>query len=445
VRGAFAIIACVALGLAIGAAPPPVDDFNWGYVPHFNWQYALLAAGSAGLVIGVVRDAWSISNSRSEIVASSQFNFALRWAVAWRLVVAVVIAACLSIKIILARKFWSLPESDLYFYDDVVTGYVWWLGLLIALGSAINRPSDVKPRPRGAWLDIVAMCLAAALLLSIVIDLAMIHYLVHVACAGVDAALHHSESRYGLRDVADETRFFTLGALAVGALIGGCALISYLVTKAVQSNWLKRAATLTALLLLGYAVAYVVWFYRMGMPMAAPELAVAGLCSSWFLRLGGITLAIMAVSVGAYRLTLVGDLPRSAPIFISGNKSEAFAVAPVFILLAAISYLAESLHYHNSFGGGFGFINGLGAGSIWESIGALTYQPTTYFMLALLTFSLRCLWRRWRRGPANIQIEELDPRRFARCWLTIAALTILTVPTIGAFGFAFWLGPWYRW
>lgn len=402
----MAITLCVALGLVIGAAPPPEEQDPWdfGYIPQFNWHFALLAAGSAGIVMGVLHDAWAILRFCSPLGASDNDQFARRWAILWRMLVAAAIVSSLTLKILISRQFWSPPESDMFFYDDVLTGYVWWFGLLIALGSAVNYSHSGLARPRRAWIEMLVWVGAATLIISMAVDLSMIPFLVHLACAGVDASLTHVGGRYGLHTVADQTHFAMLAALALGALIGACSLLGCLAMKPTLPKRVKRGVIIGALLLLAAAASYSAWFYRVGRPMASPDLGFGILSSSWFLQVGGIVLALMAVTVGAHRITIAGRVRQPAEVIVPRGEFASLAAATIFFILAVIIHIAETIYALLSWGGGFEF------GGILEAIGYHMYQPTTFIMLALLAFSLRGLWIYWKRAAStDIQIHEIDP------------------------------------
>ena len=67
------------------------------------------------------------------------------------------------------------------------------------------------------------------------------------------------------------------------------------------------------------------------------------------------------------------------------------------------------------------------------------------FMIAIVALSVQFCWLRWRRRAEHIDwaIPAMDPRRFFWSWGAIAILACIAIPTISAFLFMFWLGPWY--
>jgi hypothetical protein len=67
-------------------------------------------------------------------------------------------------------------------------------------------------------------------------------------------------------------------------------------------------------------------------------------------------------------------------------------------------------------------------------------------MAALLIRSVQLMRLRWKGvAPAPLILVPIKLREFAASWLLLAAILAVAVPTFAAFGFSFWLGPWYRW
>ena len=76
----------------------------------------------------------------------------------------------------------------------------------------------------------------------------------------------------------------------------------------------------------------------------------------------------------------------------------------------------------------------------------LLFQPTNYFMAALLVRSLQLMRLRWKGTvPAPLTLVPITLREFVISWLLLAGIIAVAIPTFAAFSFSYWLGPWYRW
>jgi hypothetical protein len=72
-------------------------------------------------------------------------------------------------------------------------------------------------------------------------------------------------------------------------------------------------------------------------------------------------------------------------------------------------------------------------------------DPGAILMAAIFLLSLQLCWLRWRRRDEHAlwRLAAVEPHRFFRYWMAIAIISCVAIPTISAFVFAFWLGPWY--
>lgn len=96
----FFIFFCAAFGLAIGSAPVAKGDPLFtilGWQKAFNWYYALLAAGSIPVVIGLLKEVAILKNwrARTESEPVAAVSFAQKFAVAWRIAIAGLLVICL--------------------------------------------------------------------------------------------------------------------------------------------------------------------------------------------------------------------------------------------------------------------------------------------------------------------------------------------------------------
>jgi hypothetical protein len=76
----------------------------------------------------------------------------------------------------------------------------------------------------------------------------------------------------------------------------------------------------------------------------------------------------------------------------------------------------------------------------------LVVDPLTYFITAMLILSFQLIRFCWKgQAPAPLVIIPLKSSDFIVAWLILAAIFAVALLTFAAFGFSFWLGPWYRW
>jgi hypothetical protein len=189
--------------------------------------------------------------------------------------------------------------------------------------------------------------------------------------------------------------------------------------------------------LLGSATAYNFWFYRVAFPALSPDLAGAGLRSSWFEQLGGAILAAVAVAYASYRMARAAAVHSSAePVVVESTTTIASMPTIGFLLIGAAVFFFQIIR--DSLASPYF--------STWESLASLFIYPDTYFMLANSVLSLQLGWLNWKgRAITAIPVLPLQRSRFATAVVTLGALVVVAIPTLAAFGFAFWMGPWYRW
>jgi hypothetical protein len=152
--------------------------------------------------------------------------------------------------------------------------------------------------------------------------------------------------------------------------------------------------------------------------------------------MSGLVLGLMIASVGAYRYARTEE-PPLALVRPRLLHESAFCLAcllgATFIL--AGDFVRSYWNYSSDFGGT----------SNLEFASGLAGDPETQLRVALALVTLAACWQAWRlRGlPKATEVARLDLRRLAIAWITLAALLAVGVNTLAAFGFAFWMRPWY--
>ncbi len=121
------------------------------------------------------------------------------------------------------------------------------------------------------------------------------------------------------------------------------------------------------------------------------------------------------------------------PVIVSSTTIASMPTI-VFLLVAVAIYSFQMIREFTS-----------GLSSTWEELAYLLAYPDAYFMLAISVLSIQLGWLNWKgRVTTNISVFPIQWGRFATALVTLTALVAVAIPTFGAFGFAYWLGPWYR-
>lgn len=435
-----------AIGLAMGSAPIPDPDpaLAWlqTYSQFVHWVYAMLGAASAAIAVGLVQQARAIHRQAADWSAElAPLRGAARWEAALRGALAVVILFCMTTQFLSMRHFFKLPEGDLFFYGDIVTQYLWWLAIVAVLGDATIRVATKVARHRWWIADAIVWIGALFLATYIVIELSTINYLVHVACNGVDGVFRPEYRRYPIMTLSDERLLFGTAAAAVAAVVVAAVLF----VRALANRGLcgpAQPATLVPLaLLLAVSGGYALWFYEVARNHYSPDLENIGFGASRWHQAGGAALATLAVTYVVYRgwhaaaarSRTLESTAASMELPLAGENLIA-----LFVLLAAsVVHMVQIT---------CSAVDGPFSTSVLDDLAYLSVYPSTYFGVAILLMSLRLIRFRWKgRAPAPLVVVPVKSRDFVASWLILAAIVGVAVPTLAAFSFSFWLGPWYRW
>jgi hypothetical protein len=277
-----------------------------------------------------------------------------------------------------------------------------------------------------------------------VTDHFFIPYLTHLACKGVDVDAPLTFQRYPFTTRAEEWFLFltTSGAAATIVAAGGLSL------RAMARHGLsglRRPATLATLaLLLGTSGGVCYWFHAITRNRLAPDLEDIGFGSSWWQQAGGIAMAAMLTTYVVYLgwrasaslLTTPKDLHASLALPLASENFFAL------VLLSTTAMLRLGQIIWTNLGEDF-------LATPMDALGYLPYlvvDPLTYFITAMLILSFQLIRFCWKgQAPAPLVIIPLKSSDFIVAWLILAAIFAVAILTFAAFGFSFWLGPWYRW
>jgi hypothetical protein len=194
------------------------------------------------------------------------------------------------------------------------------------------------------------------------------------------------------------------------------------------------------LLLLIPPIAFCIWYHRYEFYRLSPDIAGAGLALTSVDLLAGAVLATFAVTAGAYSLAT-----KSEPVsIISPDLSvdldrkafhESFLVLLLLILNACVvlfSLVSSILTYKP-------FLGSLTSGRF----ASFFCYPTSLLGLATLAVIIQLCWARWKSRSQVVPwvLHALSPQRFGAGWIMLALLVVVGIPTVRAFAFLLWLGP----
>ena len=433
-----------AIGLAMGTSPrfstdPDYSNLGLDPPPSVNWFNALLGAASAAVVWGLIQQVRVIR--RQATSATDEFaplRTAVRLEAALRLLLAAVIAGCMAVQLLTMRRFFELPEGEFYYFGDVVTQYLWWFSILAALTDALMRAKPNSTERRRLVVDGVLWIGMLGVAAYVVIDLSFVPYLTYTATRSIDSYHEPSISRYPIMTARDEWLLFGTGLLAATAIVG-IAAFNFRAMKARGPVGVCRPRWMAiTIVILTAAGGYAYWFHALARNYYAPDFEGAGFGAGWWHHAGGVTLAAAWVTYLIYRgwhaarERSASAAPPQASIDLP-LAAENLLVLTLISVAAVIHIGQEAWHtYWNAFTQG--------------DLAWLLFQPSTYFMAALLVRSLQLMRLRWKGGsPAPLVLVPIALREFVTSWLLLAGIIAVAIPTFAAFSFSFWLGPWYRW
>jgi hypothetical protein len=427
-RTIFVLFFCAAVGLT--ASKGPLD--------------AIRRTVEITIAIGLLQQAWQMLHWRTLECRSAELSFARRFAIIWRIVVAATLVVCVIWQLLLTKQFVAPPDQNtlLTFYslDVWQISVLPQLCVLIALCNSLTRW-----RPPRSKVSVTAIrtalwwVLGIALVLFVVVDGTAVEFLVHRAVHGIERA--QKFPRFGLYIRLSDEGYDAIwwGLAAVVGLIGAIALAIH---PKDEQSWsrAKPFRWFLFLLLLVPSAAFCVWYHRYEFPRLSPDMAGAGLAISFLDALSGVFLAVVALTVGAYRLAVMPapvaticadlslDLDRRA-------IHESLLVLFVMFLSAcgAVLSLASTFLVNEP---------ALGGIPIGRLLSYFLY-PMSLMAIATLVVTVQLCLARWKTRSHEVPwlLHALSLRRFGESWMMLALLAIVGAPALRAFGFLLWLGP----
>jgi hypothetical protein len=428
----FTLFACAAVGLAttcdVLAAP---------------W-----AAIKAAMVVGLLQQTRELSKWLPDNGGSPRVWHARTFAIAWRISA----AAGLLFFLGLEMTGWSIsllyPDREVLFLYEPATVIADLLPIIVLADSVRRWRSNIaagSSRHLGWWI-------AAGVLLSIaasnVIDAGCVDYLVHQATAGMEAAIKPEFQRSGVYpDHASEgfRSFWISFAAAAMVPLGAAFLMS------ASNRWKTVCGKLSGVafvLCLAVQMCYCVWFYTSDYPRVSPELAGAGFAARKSDLFAGAMLLAVLATPAAYFLTAV---PRERSILsdnlaVELDSRSIHETAPVIIILGLWGVVNLVMSLVSALGNTFSLVMSISHLNPWMKLWMNSSAITSPLILLLIVPSLLAVqlcyyrWKR-RRECVSWELPALPGAAFAWNWLAVATAIAIGTPTLAAFGFMFWLGP----
>jgi hypothetical protein len=183
------------------------------------------------------------------------------------------------------------------------------------------------------------------------------------------------------------------------------------------------------------------WYYTVEFHRLSPEIAGAGLAANWEDWLISSILAFAFVATCAYQLSVARQ--RQAEIAADLSQDiERTAFHESFVCLClfgthafyTVAYQVASVISASMFSG---------PPPGWRDLVALC-NPMTLLAIALLLVTVQLSWVRWRQRSHAVawKLNGLPRGAYLRKGVALTLLLVVGVPTLNAFTFLIWLGPW---
>ncbi|MEX0611340.1 MAG: hypothetical protein WD229_04395 [Pirellulales bacterium] len=426
-RTVFLLFFCAAVGLAtygdpVGAMEPAI---------------------ATAMVIGLIQQSRQLQLWVPPPDSPTQsLIFARAFAITWRLLIAALIGFCLIVTLL--NRGGPLRLAD----ETRIGWYFHFLFRTLTVCTTVVMCNSLA-RWQPALLDDnkhlrrygVFWLVAVTFALIVLVQGSLVLFLTHRAMEGIEAAFPKFR-RPGVYPALGEEGFwsFWLATAAVLSVVAAGAILMWLMRNRVPTATRQWGKTLVVLLL-SFCTVFCYWYYTKEYHRLSPDLAGVELAAGFFDWLTGGMLAIMLITAGAYRLSRSTHLKAqiSANLAFDIDSTALHESAPCLLIIAFNSVYTLGLTAEQIITGNSVF----GRTSLWEFISSFSY-PEVVLVLAHSLAGLRLVWVRWRRRFQEVPWEAFSLSRpvFLQSWLSLAVLLIIGVPTLSAFAFIAWLGPW---
>jgi hypothetical protein len=445
-RTIFLLFLCIGIGLTCALAPPAeADEFLQSlnvYAPQLNWHYALLSAASVAMTIGLLQQVWQLASTKQKLELDlSEEQFAVAMGIAWRSTVAIAIATCLMLKLLISRRIFELPKHEVTLVTTILPDVLWVTCVIVVLSESVMRWQAVARRQDARFMTPIVWVTGVILALLVVPDVALVTWLVHLATEGIERYAPLALQRQGAfpDHQAEGFRLFWSSLGVVCCVLLAAILIRPICRTVGKARWLLIGAY--AALVLASAI-FCAWYYVIERHRISPDLSSVGLASNWSDWLGGCALTFMFITIGSYRLTESTSLLRVAEYDVKTREHLGFHESFGCLILLAV---AGILYFLEMIRAAVSGINLLGPPSFAETAVYLFKDPNFLLYFSVCFLSLKLCWLRWRRRNDQVawDLPVIKKKDFLSSWVLLALVTIVAIPTTSIFAFVYWLGPWF--
>lgn len=437
-RGLMALFA----GVAVGAVEAQLEHAcSWKpELKHPRWGDALFACLSAWAAFGLGRqiiDLWRASPKWKSLAPDERWG--AKFAIGWRAATILLLFTYHGVRVLLAGKRISLPEeSQAFLFEpaDALRRAFLCLLLMFALWSAPRLRSAARRRSI-AWRGLQSLSLAcgAALCLLLWWKLSEMHFLVHVACVGVEA---FQPARFAIPNynIAVHYPAFVQQSL-LGVVLAG---LSFALSCFLTTSWRHSRGRAFLLLCLGAALAALSWH--------TARLTIVGVrqVSPWMIE---------AYEVGPiHRWVTAGLMVCVAAAALAMRQAQTAAIRKHWPLLAWRANVSR--YYHEGRSWSAACVLAAGAGIVQEALemarwnlgnfgtgefDAILSQPMVAMYAAIGLLAMRATY-----SQASIEASELTAISLPKfCVAFVTNLVVLgcAIPILAAFSTSLWLTRWY--
>jgi hypothetical protein len=403
----------------------------------------VLVVATIWILLGLINQAWDLHSayrSRSDLTADCRWGW--RFAMAWRVVAAIVLLATSLAGVLVSRKLVALEwDNSIFFRAPLVVLFNSVALVAVFLGS----PRPVVAR-RITWLsravELFAWVAASTWCILEWARETLVPFLVYCAVTGIERAmpLRFAYPEIDVNVSARADRFFvwTTLATAIGVVnIVLAARFPHWWSRGKRARWIA-ASLLTA----GLAASgsYLAWLITAGLRELSPpvaEVAMVGPRWRWLLALG---IAVFLATYAAYR---AARLPSDRDVRVAlpwRRRPDAYYHQQFAVIALVIAALAITV--------GMSFYPLFSSGSFVASLVECleSWCLTDYLYTAVVLAAAGAMRARWRlRGGAlPADPPALPVGQFMATWLAVFISLILSLPAIVAMTFSIWLTLW-RW
>jgi hypothetical protein len=423
-RNIFVLFACAAVGLA--TYPDPLS--------------ALEPAVATAIIIGLAQQIWQFRQTAVPQTAERELRFARSYAIVWRLLAILVIAASIGFELLRTRGFVNYLDLG----ETMLISPIYYIGsvcvVLVLVAGVAKWRSKSASVARVRWLPVLFVVLGVFITLTMIAGDTTLEFLVHQALANIEAAQPVKFQRADVYPKLGDESYVTLWIAAAAVLCVGLSLIvaGRLRSGGFRSNNWKLVLVFALLL---PAIAFCYWYYHTELARLSPEIAVAGLTLNWVDGVFGVAIGALLAAFGAYQVARNDTVTQAIATLPGEDVGDVcfYESAPCLAMMSIQAVSSLWFYFSRE-------LLDFGGGMFTPTVG--TYLSTLCYPLSLLTLAsaavkFQLCWYRWkyRASSEPWRMRGVDPAAFGQAWLAFAVILTVAIPSLRAFAFILWLGP----